>query len=254
MSRAPGGVARLIAIPISHYCEKARWALDRAEVPYVQQGVAQLLHRAVLARVKGGKTTPVLVTAAGEVIRGSEPILRYADEQLPPERRLRPRETALRERADAWVDRLDRDYGPPVRVWSYQDLGFDPKLAFRYGIHGLSPLHAGFLLLGYPVVKSVVGRYLGVDAARSQAALDVVWRFFDEVARAVEGGGYLVGDRLTSADLTFSALSAPAVLPRNYGHPLPSLHELSPEIAQKVRAFRDHPAGRFALRLYQHER
>ncbi len=35
---------RLLTIPISHYCEKARWALDRAGLDYVEerhvQGVA----------------------------------------------------------------------------------------------------------------------------------------------------------------------------------------------------------------------
>jgi glutathione S-transferase len=27
---------RLVTIPISHYCEKARWVLDRAGVPYMK--------------------------------------------------------------------------------------------------------------------------------------------------------------------------------------------------------------------------
>jgi hypothetical protein len=32
-------VARLVTIPISHFCEKARWALDRAGVDDVQQPI-----------------------------------------------------------------------------------------------------------------------------------------------------------------------------------------------------------------------
>ena len=34
----------LITIPISHYCEKARWALDRARQPYVEVRHLPLFH------------------------------------------------------------------------------------------------------------------------------------------------------------------------------------------------------------------
>ena len=34
LSAVPSQAPRLITIPISHYCEKARWALERAEIPY----------------------------------------------------------------------------------------------------------------------------------------------------------------------------------------------------------------------------
>ena len=33
----PSQAPRLITIPISHYCEKARWALERAEIPYREE-------------------------------------------------------------------------------------------------------------------------------------------------------------------------------------------------------------------------
>ena len=43
---------RLITIPISHYCEKARWALDRAGIEYREerhiQGVHQIAGPAVV--------------------------------------------------------------------------------------------------------------------------------------------------------------------------------------------------------------
>ena len=37
--------ARLITIPISHYCEKARWALDRAGIGYREERHVQIVHR-----------------------------------------------------------------------------------------------------------------------------------------------------------------------------------------------------------------
>ena len=35
--RSPAPLLRLITIPISHYCEKARWALDRAALAFREE-------------------------------------------------------------------------------------------------------------------------------------------------------------------------------------------------------------------------
>jgi glutathione S-transferase len=40
---------RLITIPISHYCEKARWALERAGLPYREERHVQGIHRRISA-------------------------------------------------------------------------------------------------------------------------------------------------------------------------------------------------------------
>jgi len=37
-------MGRLVTIPISHYCEKARWALERAGVPYREERHVQGVH------------------------------------------------------------------------------------------------------------------------------------------------------------------------------------------------------------------
>src|SRR3954470_17820273 len=73
---------RLFTIPISHYCEKARWALDRAGLAYVEERHVQGVHRFVSRRYGGVGTLPVLVTEDG-VFNQSEWIVRYADERLP---------------------------------------------------------------------------------------------------------------------------------------------------------------------------
>ena len=51
---------RLITMGFSHYCEKARWALDRAKLDYVEESHAPLLHLPT-ARRFGGRTVPLLV-------------------------------------------------------------------------------------------------------------------------------------------------------------------------------------------------
>ena len=82
-----------------------------------------------------------------------------------------------------------------------------------------------------------------------------VQREFDAVAARLEDGRrYLCGDPFTAADLTFAALAAPAIAPPEYGAPLPAPDEMPAEMAAGVRAFRAHPAGAFACRLFREER
>ena len=58
---------RLITIPISHYCEKVRWALERAGMAYREERHVQGVHRLAARRAGGGITLPVLVTPEGAI-------------------------------------------------------------------------------------------------------------------------------------------------------------------------------------------
>ena len=86
------------------------------------------------------------------------------------------------------------------------------------------------------------------DRPRVQATFDAV------AARLADGRPYLFGERFTAADLTFAALSAAVLVPPEYGTRLPQPEELPAEVARDVRAFREHPAGAFALRVFRTER
>src|SRR5215210_2626638 len=55
-------VLRLVAIPISHYCEKARWVLERAGLAYREEPHVEGLRRIAARLAGGGRTVPVLVT------------------------------------------------------------------------------------------------------------------------------------------------------------------------------------------------
>jgi glutathione S-transferase len=64
---------RLVTIPISHYCEKARWGLERAGLAYREEPHVQGVHRLYARRAGGAMTVPVLVTPDGP-IGESEPL------------------------------------------------------------------------------------------------------------------------------------------------------------------------------------
>ena len=109
---------RLITIPISHYCEKARWALQRAGLRYREERHIQGVHRLAARRAGGGVTVPVLVTPEGAIGESGE-ILAWIDARLAPERRLFPLEPAERQEVDALCARFDAELGPKARRLIY---------------------------------------------------------------------------------------------------------------------------------------
>ena len=101
----------------------------------------------------------------------------------------------------------------------------------------------------------VIDRHLDISPATAAESEREVREVFDAVAeRLADGRPYLVGERFTAADLTFAALSAPMIMPPEYGVPLPTPDELPAEMAATVRELRAHPAGAHALAMFRDER
>jgi glutathione S-transferase len=244
----------LITIPISHYCEKARWALDRAGVSYRERAHLQLNHRDAVRRAGGGTTVPVLV-CGDRVLADSADIVDEADAHAPPDRRLYPDDPG----AAAEVRALQRDFdtrlGPHGRRWMYHGLRGRRDLAIAYGCTGVPAWERHTLRLAYRAIVRGIDRFLDVTpltAARSEAEVRIV---FDTVAqRLSDGRPYLCGERFTAADLTFAALAASVLMPPEYGVPLPQPEELPAAAAAVVRELRAHPAGAHALAMFRHER
>jgi glutathione S-transferase len=246
-------VRRLITIPISHYCEKARWALDRAGLPYVEERHLQLVHRVAVARV-GGRRTPVLVCEEG-ILTESGSIVGYAARHMPPERAIEPADPVLRTEAMALERRLDVELGPHARRWSYFQLRDQRDLALAYNVTGVPAWERALARPTFPLMMRAIERFLDITPETAEASMRRVRSVFDAIAeRLADGRSHLVGDRFSRADLTFAALAAAVLLPPEFGTPLPPPEELPPAMAAGVRELRAHPAGAFALHLFATER
>jgi len=246
--------AIFITIPFSHYCEKARWALDRAGVEYEERGYLPGLNRAATVRY-GGTTVPLLVHD-GLVLKDSTDIVGYADRRTSdPRRRLVPEDPALRDEALALEDRLDKRMGVAARAWAYTYVLDDLRMLRGLASHGLPTLQRLALDPLARPLAAVIRKGLRIGPTTREwgrARVDEDLAFIAE--KLSDGRRFLVGDRLSVADVALATLAAPALLPAEYPPGLPALGALPSEAAAQVRQWRETPAGQFALRIYREHR
>ncbi len=235
---------KLITIPTSHYCEKARWALDRARIAYVEEAHAPVFSRLRARRAGATRTVPVLIID-GDVLGDSSEILRWVDKRHP----LYPGDaTQLEERFDDVV-------GVAARVVAYAHLADDKELALRISVAGVPRWEAALARMFFGMARGMQRREYHITPANADKALADLQRSFGEVgARLADGRRYLAGDAFSAADLTFAALSGPVLLPDWPGTRLPRIGEVPAAFAAVVRELRALPAGAFALRLYAEDR
>jgi glutathione S-transferase len=247
-------VLTLITIPISHYCEKARWALDRAGIPYREKRHIQGVHQVAARRAGGGKTVPVLVTPDGVLAESAE-ILVWVDERTPPGERLYPDDPAARSEVDALCTRFDDVLGPRGRRLMYVHLLEDRELLLSFNNAGVPAWEDRAIRAGWPVVKRFASRELDISPGIERQDEATVWREFDFVGELLaDGRPYLCGERFSAADLTLAALAAPAVVPLEYTVPLPQPDAIPPAPRAIVERAREHPAGRHALEVFRRHR
>jgi len=253
---------RLVTIRFSHYCERARWALDRARIAYRELPHLPMFHLPAVLRASGGRgrgaadaasspySTPLLVTADGERLADSADIVRFAcaasGEDLHPVPEVERLERRLH-------DRL----GPHGRRVTYSLLFDNPALLPTLARRNVGPVEAATFRALLPVFRRRMMAALDINAESAASSLEVAREEFAHVGEVLAGRRYLVGDRFSAADLTFAGLAAALILPsakEGYGANLFRRDELPDRARKLCDEFRSTPAGRHALRMYAEER
>jgi glutathione S-transferase len=244
--------ASLITIPLSHYCEKARWGLDWVHLSYREEPHAPLLSRLATKRSERG-TVPVLVHGNRRCIDSTD-ILKFADEVRGGDL-LYPLDRKLRVEVEALVTWFDRELGPHSRRWGYGMLMPHAKLLSRIWSCRVPRWEAVLVPVMAPLVRRLVGRVYRITPESVESSLARVRGVFLRVDELLsDGRRFLVGERFTAADLTFAALAAPVLLPVECRAVHPALDAVPVAMQKEISHFRESEAGRFALRLYSQER
>jgi glutathione S-transferase len=236
-------------IEISHYNEKARWALDYKGIPHRRRApMPGLGHMPRAFRLTRRFTFPVL-ELEGRAIGDSTRIIE-ALERHRPDPPLYPAGPAERRRALDLEEFFDTELGPHIRAFAFQHLLEDREQVVnllardnRRVARALDP--------GYPVLRRVFRARYGVSESAADRGLAKTRAALDRIEAERGGRDHLVGDRFTVADLTAAALLAPLLQPPEFPHLIGRL----PASLEPIRAeLLAHPASEWAYSVYRRYR
>jgi glutathione S-transferase len=238
-------------LPISHYSEKVRWALDYKAIEHDRRAPIGGYHiLAALVLTRGRHYTLPLIALDGRYIGDSTAII-AALEQRQPDPPLYPADATERRRALELEDWFDEQLGPYIRRYVFHALRSD-----REQFDELASLQVPGPLQRYrrtagTYARAFTGlRFQTVSDRRSEQAFQKVVLALDRLEAELAGNDYLVGGRFTVADLTAAALFYPLVLP-----PEGPLQLEPPASVADVRAgLADRPGYRWVEQMFTRHR
>lgn len=241
--------ARLTTFLISHFSEKARWALDFAGVTYEERRLLPGPHLFVTRRLAKKSSVPIL-EHGGRVIQGSSPILDHLATGLG--RPVLEPDPAHAERTRDREALADRAFGLGVqRICYYHLLDGQRKAVIELFTRGGPWWGPAFYALTFPVVAKETKRMYDVTAQSAQEAKALFRSTMDDFDAALQGQRYFGGARLSRLDITVAALLAPLCCPPEHVVQWP---ELPPALAEFALEFRGRPTFLHVLDMYRRHR
>ena len=236
--------------PISHFNEKARWALDWKRIAHRRRVLGiDYLPRALW---KTGRPTLPILFVDGTAIGDSTHII-AALERLCPEPALYPTDDVQRRRALELEDFFDEELGHHVRTLLLgPSFATDPDVAVGAIATGMSPRVRGMMRFAYGAFRPYYKLRHKIDATTIAAAPLKVRAAMDRIAAEIRPSGYLVGDSFSVADLTGASLLGPIIVPPQLQYPPPkNVQDAIGEVRASLGA---HPALDWAAEMFRRHR
>lgn len=203
----------LYEFPHSHFCEKARWALDYKGLAFQRVSLLPPWH--ILRTRRYGKRTSVPLLLDGpKAVQGSAEIIDYLDRAYDG-RPLTPAALAERDRAVVFAREksIDKDLGVPLRSFFYYYgltyRGFIAQAFLQNSPGWQRPL----FLLQYPIFAALIKKSYCPDQETADRAGETLLRNMDALAKELKGKSYLYGDSFSRLDLTAGSLLSFVALP-----------------------------------------
>jgi glutathione S-transferase len=201
-------------IAISHYSEKARWALAYKGVEHERRAPQPGWHMAVALRLTRGKhkTLPVL-QLDGMRIGDSSAVIAALEKRFP-EPRLYPEDHAIRTRALELEEWFDEELGPPMRLLAWHEMTHDQARLENLMVQQSALPLARARRAAAATARSFVNLRFGVKSEEAaERARHAIVAGLDHLEQELGDRDYLAGDSFSVADLTAASLFYPLVLP-----------------------------------------
>lgn len=239
---------------ISHYCEKARWALDHHGVAYALRHLAPGAHVQVAQQLGAPGTSVPILVAGGRVVQGSSAILDWADARtVDPARRLAP-EPEHSDACRAIEARLDDVAGVHTRRYYYSEALVEyPETVLPVFTRDLAADEARSLEQGWDFIRQAMTARMDLGAEQGRESRLIVEGELDWIESLLaDGRRYLLGDHFSRADVTAASLLAPLVRPQQ--HPTYGGIVLPPGIQADLARWGERPALAWVREMYRAHR
>jgi glutathione S-transferase len=208
-------VLALYQFPISHYCEKIRWALDYKQLEHKVKNLLPGFHALKTTKIASRSSVPVLVHD-DNVIQGSDKIITYLDEHFP-ERSLTPKEAQLKDEALKWEKYVDEEIGIHVRRCCYHILLEYPDIVISFFTHK-GPWYGKYILpYMFPKMKIKMRDKMKINEEEVKVSRQHLGKAIDRLHNHLQENKFLAGDKFSRADLAAASLLAPLCMPDKYG-------------------------------------
>ena len=238
-------------IELSHYNEKARWALDYKAIPHERRVPMPGLHRVrAMALTRGAHQRLPVLELDGRRIGDSTAII-AALEDYQPEPRLYPEDPDDRDRALELEDFFDEQLAPSVRryVWHHTLPDTDAVAASLFTTP--SPTRERLLRAAAPLASRMVRADYSINAESAAQARGEIVAAMDRLEAELQPSGYLVGEEFSVADLTGAALFTPLLAPPQRPYVPDTIVAEVAELREELAA---RPGGEWVSEIYVRHR
>ncbi len=205
----------LYQFPISHYCEKVRWALEHKSLEYKKVNLLPGLHAKKAKKLTSKSSLPIVIHNKNIVHESSE-IISYLDQAFP-DKPLTPDDQKLKQEALQWEEFADKEIGADVRSICYHTLLDHPDIIRPYFTND-GPWYGNlYMMATYPKLSKTMRKLMKLD---DSTIININQRLTENIDKAymhIRDKEYFVGDSFSRADLAMSALLAPLCRTKNYG-------------------------------------
>ena len=248
----------LITLLPSSDVDLGRWLLSHYNVDYTERPHAPIFHVLALKSWGMGANDYPLFVRDGDKYGGISKMLPMLDAAATADLTLLPdadKDPDMAKQVHDLEHYARWEMGSDVVNWSYWNL-----LKYKHVVWSSITTDVPWYekltcLLAFRLIRALMYKGLKLDQTVADEALQKIyagWDKYDEILK--DGRRYLVGDRLTFADLALATSGGPMILAQGYHGMLPD-QAMCPAYMQKVyQELRQRPTGQFIQRIYDEHR
>lgn len=237
---------------MSHFNEKARWALDYKRIPHERRSVFAGTQEVRARMLRGGTSTLPVIDIDGTRIGDSSRIIEQLELRWP-DPPLYPSDPDERRRALEIEDFFDERCGHDLRRVLFDPFLKHPELMAEAA--GSDRRRGGTVFkVIFPIVNRAVRSKFDITPEHVQHSREVVVAAMDRIEAERGLSGYLVGDSFSVADLTAAAILSPLVRPPEFPYHQVDPAKDPPELREWWEPLAERPAWKFVLEMYARHR